>query len=261
MVNKKSHSKKTDFLTKEEVKEAFLAYRRDKDKPTRDMLIENFIYVAEILARKYANKGIEYDDIFQVACIGLIHSIDRFNPEKGFEFSSFATPTIIGEIKKYFRDKGWTIKVPRRIQEISKKINNARNELAQTLQRSPTVEDIATHLGLSEEEVLEVMEASKVYSPQSLDVAFDNAGEENELYLSDLIGVEDEYFRRMENSDFLTKAMERLTPIEKNILMERYFERETQVNIANKFHISQMTVSRIEKKVLEKLKKELMKSM
>lgn len=257
----KSNSTKPGVLSKEEVKEMFIELRKTNDKNIRDRLIENFLYIAEILARKYSKKGIEYDDIFQVASIGLIYAIDRFDVSKGFEFSSFATPTIIGEIKKHFRDKGWTIKVPRRIQEVSKKINNAKTELSQTLQRSPTVEDIAKYLEISEEEVLEVMEASKVYSPQSLDVAFDSSNDEGEVFLSDLIGKEDDFFKRIEYSDFLVKALEKLTPIETKILMDRYFEKQTQVNIAKNLNISQMTVSRIEKKVLQKLKKELTKNM
>ncbi len=247
---------KSDFLSKEEYKELFRKYRDNGDKEARNKLIENFLYIAEILARKYSGKGLEYDDIFQVASIGLIYSIDRFDVDKGFEFSSFATPTIIGEIKKHFRDKGWTIKVPRRIQELSKKINNARSELLQKLMRVPNVEDIAKHLDLSEEEVLEVMEASKVYTPQSLDVSFDAKNGE-EFYLYDMIGGEDSFFDRVDLSDFLMKSMDKLTPIEKQILIERYFEKETQLNIAKKLNISQMSVSRIEKKLLSKLKNEL----
>ncbi|NLM06059.1 MAG: SigB/SigF/SigG family RNA polymerase sigma factor [Tissierellia bacterium] len=255
----KNRTKKSGFLDKEEVREYFDKYKETGDKEVREILIENFLFIPEILARKYTNRGIEYDDIFQVACIGLIYAIDRFDPDRGFEFSSFATPTIIGEIKKYFRDKGWTIKVPRRIQETSKRINNAKLELYQTLGRSPTAEDIADFLGLSEEEVLEVMEASKVYSPQSLDVTFDS-GEENEVYLRDLIGEKDDFFDRIDYSDFLMKALEKLSYVERKILLDRYFDKETQVNIAKELGISQMTVSRIEKKVLEKLKKDLLKS-
>ena len=259
MLMAKNRTKKSGFLDKEEVREYFDKYKETGDKEVREILIENFLFIPEILARKYTNRGIEYDDIFQVACIGLIYAIDRFDPDRGFEFSSFATPTIIGEIKKYFRDKGWTIKVPRRIQETSKRINNAKLELYQTLGRSPTAEDIADFLGLSEEEVLEVMEASKVYSPQSLDVTFDS-GEENEVYLRDLIGEKDDFFDRIDYSDFLMKALEKLSYVERKILLDRYFDKETQVNIAKELGISQMTVSRIEKKVLEKLKKDLLKS-
>lgn len=246
---------------KDEVRELFKAYKETKDKKIRDKLIEKHLYIAEILAKKYANRGIEYDDIFQVACIGLIYAIDRYDIDKGYEFSSFATPTIIVEIKKYFRDKGWTIRVPRRIQELSKKINNAKMQLSQKLQRAPTVEDIADYLGTTEEEVLEAMEASKVYTPQSLDIAFDTNNEDKDVILSDLIGEEDHYFSKIENNDFLVRTMEKLNDIEKRILIDRYFNKKTQVAIAKSLNISQMTVSRIEKRVLEKLRKELEKTM
>ncbi len=249
--------KKTDRRDKEYQKQLFREYQETRDKRIRDMLFEDNMYIAEILSKKYANRGIEYDDIFQVASIGLIYAIDRFDVEKGFEFSSFATPTIIGEIKRYFRDKGWTIRVPRRIQELSKKINNAKTDLSQTLQRSPTVEDIANYLEYTEEEILEAMEASKVYSPQSLDLTYDSNGEDSEMSLSDLVGEEERYYEKIENNDFLDKAMEILNDTEKKILVERYFNKKTQSNIAEDLGISQMTVSRLEKKILEKMKKEI----
>ncbi len=236
----------------------FAKYKETKDKAIRDKLIEDNLYIAEILAKKYTNKGIEYDDIFQVASIGLIYAVDRFDPERGYQFSSFATPTIIGEIKRHFRDKGWTIRVPRRIQELSKRINNAKIELAQTLQKSPTVRDIAEHLGNTEEEVLEAMEASKVYSPQSLDLTYDG-GEDSDISLSDLIGKEEAYYEKIENNDFLEKAMSILSETEKKILIDRYFNKKTQSNIAKELNISQMTVSRLEKKILEKMKSEIEK--
>ncbi|OZV10463.1 B/F/G family RNA polymerase sigma-70 factor [Tissierella sp. P1] len=262
MTNKGQDERENKELKdKTEIKNLFKSYSQNKDKDTRDKLIEKHIYIAEILSKKYANMGIEYDDIYQVACIGLIYAIDRYDIDKGYEFSSFATPTIIGEIKKYFRDKGWTIRVPRRIQELSKKINNAKVFLSQQLQRSPTVEDIATYLKCSEEEILEAMEASKVYTPQSLDVTYDSNNEDKDVNLADLIGEEDHYFSRIENNDFLVKTMEKLNDVEKQILIERYFNKKTQVSIAKMLDISQMTVSRIEKRVLEKLRKEIERTM
>jgi RNA polymerase sigma-B factor len=241
---------------KNEIKALFRRYKEDKSKEIRDKLIEKHLYIAEILSKKYSNRGIDYDDIYQVACIGLIYAIDRYDTDKGYEFSSFATPTIIGEIKKYFRDKGWTIRVPRRIQELSKKVNNSKMHLSQTLQRSPTVEDIAEYLDCTEEEVLEAMEASKVYTPQSLDITFDSNNDDKDINLADLIGEEDLYFNKVENSDFLLKTMNILNKMEKQILIDRYFNKKTQVAIAEDLQISQMTVSRIEKRVLEKLRKE-----
>ncbi len=239
----------------------FKVLKETKDSKIREVLIERHLYIAEILAKKYTNRGIEYDDIYQVACVGLIYAIDRFDVDKGFEFSSFATPTIIGEIKKYFRDKGWTIKVPRRIQELSKKINNAKVTLSQKLQRSPTVTDIAEYLDCTEEEVLEAMEASKVYTPQSLDLTYDSSNDDKDVNLADLIGEEDVYFNKIENNDFLLRSIKKLNDMEKKILIDRYFNRRTQVAIAKDLNISQMTVSRVEKRVIEKLRKEMEKSL
>lgn len=248
-------------MEKEDVKVLFKKYKETKDKIIRDYLIEKHLYIAEILAKKYTNRGIEYDDIYQVASLGLIYAIDRYDVDKGYEFSSFATPTIIGEIKKYFRDKGWAIRVPRRIQELSKKINNARNILSQELQRSPTVKDIADYLNATEEEILEAMEGSKVYTPQSLDVTYDSNGDDKDVNLSDIIGEEDIYFIKIENTDFIKKAIEKLNDMEKKIFIDRYFNEKTQVSIAKELGISQMTVSRIEKKILEKLKREIKKTL
>lgn len=247
-------------LSKDERKSLFAEYAETGDKEIRDILIEEHLYIAEILAKKYTGKGIDYDDIFQVASMGLIFAVERFDPSKGFEFSSFATPTIIGEIKKHFRDKGWTIRVPRRIQELSKKINDAKLSLSQKNQRTPTIQEIAKTLDITTAEVLEVMEASKVYSPESLDMTFDSGGEDRELTRGDRIGVEEEYFNKVELNDFIQRVMENFNDVEKTILIDRYQYRKTQVSIAEKLGISQMTVSRIEKKLLEKMRKEIEKS-
>jgi RNA polymerase sigma-B factor len=248
-------------IAKDNIRDLFLYYDENRDKDTRDILIEKHLYIAEILSKRYANRGIEYDDIYQVASIGLIYAIDRYDVSKGFEFSSFATPTIIGEIKKYFRDKGWTIRVPRRIQELSKKINDSKVHLSQELQRSPTIADIAEYLSTTEEEVLEAMEASKVYTPQSLDITYDSNNDDKDINLADIIGEEDRYFSRIDNNDFIMKIMENLSKVEKEILIDRYINKKTQVVIAKNLDISQMTVSRIEKKILEKLRKEVSETM
>ncbi len=244
-------------LEQERIKQMFREFDTSKDPLLRNQLIEHHLYIAEILAKKYINKGIEYDDLFQVASIGLILAIDRYDVNKGFEFSSYATPTIIGEIKKYFRDKGWVIRVPRRIQELSKKVNNTRTHLSQSLQRSPTVQDISEYLGITDEEVLEAIEASKVYSPLSLDASFDSSSEDREVNLADLVGIEDKNFDNIELSDFINQTMQKLNEMERQILIYRYYDKKTQVAIARELSISQMTVSRIEKKVIEKFRKEL----
>ncbi|WP_297810021.1 SigB/SigF/SigG family RNA polymerase sigma factor [uncultured Finegoldia sp.] len=238
----------------ENIRDLFLKFQQTRDKKTRDLLVEKNLYIAEILAKKYIGKGIEYDDLYQVACIGLIYAIDRYNPEKGFEFSSYATPTIVGEIKKYFRDKGWVIRVPRRIQELNKKVSDAKTYLSQTMQKSPTVEDIADYLSITNEEVLEVLEGAKVYAPQSLDQSVDQTNDDKETNLNELIGAEDKDMLRFENRDLINRCMANLNTVEKKILLGRYFDNKTQISIAKELEISQMTVSRMEKKILKKFK-------
>lgn len=254
----KAKSNETKKERQTRLKQMFSEYHETGNRNLRDMLIEENLYIAEILSKKYVNKGIDYDDLFQVASIGLIYAIDRYDISKGYEFSSYATPTIVGEIKKYFRDRGWVIRVPRRIQELSKKVNTAKVHLSQKLQRTPTVTDIAEYLNISVEEVLEALEGSRVYAPQSLDIPLDSqGGDEGEVILANLIGEEDDYFEKIEMKDFIERAMLKLDEVEKTILIQRYFEKKTQVAIAKELNISQMTVSRMEKKILEKFRKEI----
>ena len=234
-----------------------LKRQKKRIKLVRDRLIEHHIYIAEILSKKYVNKGIEYDDLFQVASLGLIFAIDRFDVSKGYEFSSYATPTIVGEIKRYFRDKSWVIKVPRRIQELSKKVNMARVDLSQELQRNPSIDDIAEYLEISSEEVIEVMDASQVYSPQSLDRSLDSQNDDKDVSFGDLLGFEDKNYESIETMDFIKNTMDKLKDIEKKILIYRYFDKMTQISIATELGVSQMTVSRIEKKIIKKFRKEL----
>ncbi|KAB3532229.1 SigB/SigF/SigG family RNA polymerase sigma factor [Alkaliphilus serpentinus] len=241
-------------------KELFLEYSNAKSIDLRNELVSRHLYIAEILSKKFLNKGIDYEDIYQVASLGLIYAIERFDISKGFEFSSFATPTIIGEIKKHFRDKGWSIRVPRRIQELSKKVNTAKNTLHQRLQRSPLVKDIAEYLECTEDEVIEAMEASQVYTPKSLDITYDNDGEDKDIQLMDLIGEMDKSFDAIENRDFLQKTMEKLNEVEIKVLKDRFFNHKTQMQVAEELQVSQMTISRMEKKIVEKFRKELNKT-
>lgn len=252
-------SKESKQEQKEAIQEKFEEYYKTRDKKLRDELIEEHMYIVDILSNKYVGKGIEKDDLYQVASLGLIYAIDRFDPTKGYAFSSFATPTIMGELKRYFRDKGWVIRVPRRIQNLYKKINTAKKILPQELQRTPTVADIADYLGEDEETILETMEASKVYAPQSLDMKYQVQKGENAIDLSEMIGEEDKNFDSIELKDLIDKSKERLNDLEREILELRYYEGRTQVDIANTLDISQMTVSRIEKKIIQKFTLELEK--
>jgi RNA polymerase sigma-B factor len=244
-----------------ETKELFNIYSNDKNIEIRNILIERHMYLANILAKKYINKGVDFDDIYQVASLALIYAIDRYDIEKGYEFSSFATPTIIGEIKKYFRDKVWTVKVPRRIQELSKKISEAKLFLEQKNKRSPKAIDIANYLECTEEEVLEAIEASYGYQPMSLDTSNNDDSDDKEITLKDKVGQEETSFGNIENMDFINKFVETLNELEVKIFKDRFFLDKTQSVIAKELEISQMTVSRLERKIIEKLKKEYEKNL
>ena len=241
---------------KEKIAKLFLEYDKTRDPKIREKLIVEHLYIAEILAKKYINRGIEYDDLYQVASMGLIFAMDRYDISKGYEFSSFATPTIVGEIKRYFRDKGWVIRVPRRIQELSKKVNQARTHLSQIMQKQPTVTDIAEEIGITEEEVLEAMEASKVYAPESLNKTIDTGSDDKEVNLGDLIGEDDRNFDKVDFYDVVSKQLKTFNDLEKKIFVYRYYDKRTQISIAEELKISQMTVSRIEKKIIQKFREE-----
>ena len=244
-----------------DTKELFKIYNKNKENiEIRNILIERHLYLVNLLSKKYINKGVDFEDIYQVASLALIYAIERYDIEKGYEFSSFATPTIIGEIKKYFRDKVWTLRVPRRIQELSKKINEAKLVLEQENKKYPKVKDIAQYLECTEEEVLEAMEASYGYQPISLDSSSNDDSEEKDISLIDKIGQEESSFGNIEQQDFINKFIETLNELEVKIFKDRFFLDKTQSAIAKELDISQMTVSRLEKKIVEKLRKEYEKN-
>ncbi len=240
-------------------KDLFLMYKKSKDIEIRNELIKRYMYITDILSKKYINKGIDYEDIYQVASLGLIYAIERYDVDRGFEFSSFATPTIIGEIKKHFRDKGWVVRVPRRIKELSKKINLAKEKLQQDLQRTPKISEIADYLSVTQENVIEALEASQVYTPKSLDMNYDNNSEDKNMQLIDIIGEDDKYFDQFENRDFIKNCMKNLNEIEVKIIDDRFFKMKTQIQAAKELGVSQMTVSRMEKKIIKKFQKEYKK--
>jgi RNA polymerase sigma-70 factor, sigma-B/F/G subfamily len=229
----------------------FSKYLEDRSAVHRNEIVNKYMYLAEIISRKFLNRGMEYEDIFQVACIALIKAVERFDTGKGVKFVSFATPTIIGEIKRYFRDKGSVIRIPRRIYEIYQKVNHAREYLSHELQRVPRVDEIAKYLKISEENVLEIIESSNAYNIQSFDQTVYN---DDDLELHETIGADDVTFERIENRDFLEKSLNRFNEPEKEFIRMRYFNGKTQKEIADKLGVSQMYVSRLEKKVLERFR-------
>ena len=158
----------------------FERYARERDVEVRNEIVKKHMYLAEIISRKFLNRGVDYDDIYQVACVALIKAVERFDPSKGFKFASFATPTIVGEIKRYFRDKGSTIRMPRRIYEAYQKVNLAKDQLLQKLGRTPRADEIADHLNIGTETVLEIIESWNAFNLQSFD---QNAYEEDDMEL------------------------------------------------------------------------------
>ena len=234
----------------------FLQYRKTKDLNTRNEIVSRYIYLAEILAKKFINRGVEYDDLYQVACMALINAVERFDVNANVKFVSFATPTIIGEIKRYFRDKASVIRVPRRIYEIYQKVNQTREMLMQKNGRAPRVDEIAAQLNLSEETILEIIESWNVYKIQSFDQSI---YDDDDLELYEAIGEDDESFEKINNRDFLEKSMQHFSDTEKKFIRLRYFENRTQKEIAASFNVSQMYISRLERKTLEKFRRILKK--
>ncbi len=212
--------------------------------------------VARSVALRYAGRGEPLDDLVQVATIGLIKSVDRFDLERGVEFSTYATPTIVGEIKRHFRDRGWAVRVPRRLQELRLHLSTATAELSQQLGRAPTVRELAERLGRSEEEILEGLESANAYSTLSLDVP--DQGEGDSPAVVDSLGSEDEALAGVEYRESLKPLLERLPPREKRILLLRFFGGMTQSQIATELGISQMHVSRLLARTLAKLRADLL---
>ncbi|SFJ91801.1 RNA polymerase, sigma 28 subunit, SigD/FliA/WhiG [Streptomyces pini] len=221
----------------------------------RDALVRMHLPLVEHLARRFRNRGEPLDDLTQVATIGLIKSVDRFDPERGVEFSTYATPTVVGEIKRHFRDKGWAVRVPRRLQELRLSLTTATAELSQQHGRAPTVHELAERLSISEEEVLEGLESANAYSTLSLDVP--DTDDESPA-VADTLGAEDDALEGVEYRESLKPLLEELPPREKKILLLRFFGNMTQSQIAQEVGISQMHVSRLLARTLAQLRDRLL---
>jgi RNA polymerase sigma-B factor len=218
----------------------------------RERAIEAWLPMANHLARRYLGRGEPGDDLMQTATVGLIKAVDRFDPDRGVDFAGFAIPTVLGEIKRHFRDRTWSIRVPRRLQELRQAIGKANNVLTHTLGRSPTVPDIALHLGITEEEVLEGLEGARAYSATSLStpVGADGGG----LELGDTLGGDDHELDLVELRMALGPALARLDEREQKIIALRFFGNQTQSAIADELGCSQMHVSRLLSRALLKLR-------
>ena len=222
----------------------------------RDELVTLHLPLVQFLARRFRDRGEPLEDLVQVGTIGLIKAVDRFDPQRGVEFSTYATPTIVGEIKRHFRDKGWAIRVPRRLQELRLSIGSATAELSQSSGRTPTVAEIAAHLGISEDDVIEGLEGAQAYSTSSLDAPV--GGDDDAPMLADRLGDVDPSLETIEYRESLRPLLAALPSRERRILALRFFHGMTQSQIAEEVGVSQMHVSRLLTKSLATLREGLL---
>lgn len=229
--------------------EAALWRARDTDPRAREELMERYLPFARSLASRYRGANESFDDLIQVASVGLVNAVNRFDPDKGTPFAAFASPTILGELKRYFRDRVWMVRVPRGLQENIRTVETASSDLGAELHRTPTIEEIAHHAGMKEAEVDEVLVAKQERSPVSLDQPDDDEGRTPE----DRIGASDPNFRLVDDKDEIREAMSDLSSVEKRVLRLRFIEDMTQSEIADRIGYSQMHVSRLLRRSLERL--------
>ena len=247
-------------LSRDEVRDLFADYQEaggeEEKAKVRSQLVDQHIGLVEFLARRFRNRGEPLEDLIQVGTIGLLKAIDRFDLERAVEFSTYATPTIVGELKRHFRDKGWAVRVPRRLQELHLELTKVVSLLGQELGRSPTVAELAEHADLTEEEVLEGLEIAQAYNFTSLDAPIDT-DEGSGTSFAEQLGSEDEQLENLEYRASLAPEMSKLPEREQRILYLRFYKGMTQSEIADRLGISQMHVSRLLNRTLMNLRQAL----
>jgi len=236
-------------------RELFVRFAQTRSAAERDALVERFLPLARSLALRFITRGDAYDDVFQVACVGLVKAIDRFDAQRGGAFSSFAVPTIAGEIKRYYRDRAWTVHVPRDLKDLALKVGRAIETLEGELGRKPTVPELAARLRASDEEVLDALQATHAKRARSLDAPRPGVdGEEEALALGATLGVEEAGFAHVERSETLRRLMVALTDREREVVWLRFEDDLTQQEIGERIGVSQMQVSRILREATDKLR-------
>lgn len=237
---------------KEKTRELFRRFKEEGDMDAREKLVMSHLNLVRFIANKFKNRGEPIDDLIQVGYLGLLKAIDRFDPSRGLEFTTFATPTIMGEIKRHFRDKGWSVRVPRRLQELSAKVNQATDTLTSQLQRSPTIAEIADFLDATVDEVLEAMESSSAYSSVSLE-APSGADDDDAPSVIDRYATEDSDLAFTDDRIIIEEALASFSPRERDVIEMRFLKGMTQIEIAEKLGISQVQVSRLLRRTLKKI--------
>ncbi|HEX8550719.1 MAG TPA: SigB/SigF/SigG family RNA polymerase sigma factor [Abditibacteriaceae bacterium] len=238
----------------EEFNFLFAQWRETGDQNLRDRLILSNRSLVSYLARRYSDRGELSEDVMQVGLIGLINALDHFDPSRGVRFATFATPTILGEIRRFFRDKTWGIRVPRRLQEVNQTINSRIEELTQELDRSPSYAEIARALGMPIEDIVEALEMIHVMDPVSIDETLYSGSDDSPTNISDQIGAPDPDLETWGEYAALETALEKLPKNERQVLRLAYFDQHSQVEIARKLQVSQMYVSRLQRKALAHLR-------
>jgi RNA polymerase sigma-B factor len=249
-------SRGTEPLARNEPLELFSRWQEHGERATRDELVERYMPLARKLARRYAGRREPFNDLLQVASYGLLNAIDRFDSTRGTAFSSYAVPTILGELKRYLRDLGWSVHVPRGAQELALKVELAREALTTSLGRSPTLFELAEHLETNIEVVLEGLEAAAAHHSTSLDAPLDARLDDPEgesVTLGETLGVEEGGFGRVEEGLTVAAALRQLSDHEQKVLALRFFEGMTQSEIAKETGFSQMHVSRTLRRTIERL--------
>lgn len=250
MTEKTSSSKSA--WDKQKTRELFRRYKEDGDMEAREQLVMSHLNLVRFLANKFKNRGEPLDDLVQVGYLGLLKAIDRFDPDRGLEFTTYATPTILGEIKRHFRDKGWSVRVPRRLQELSAKVNQATDTLTTQFQRSPTIQEIADYLDASVDEVLEAMESSSAYSSVPLE-GTGSSDNDDAPSVIDRYGSEDNELAFTDDRLVIEEALKGFSPREREVIELRFLKGMTQIEIAEQLGISQVQVSRLLRRTLKKI--------
>lgn len=233
------------------------ALREDDPERTaiRDACVERCLPLAEHIARRFDGRGEAFEDLLQVARLGLVNAVDRFDPERGSDFVSFAVPTIMGEVRRHFRDTGWAVRVPRRMKELHLALSKATSELSQHLGRAPTAAELAEELGIDQEDVLQGLVAGNAYQTVSVDRSSPSG--DDGLTLADTLGDYDAALDEVENHEALRPLLEALPPRERTVVLLRFFGNMTQTQIAERVGVSQMHVSRLLTKTLAQLREQL----
>jgi RNA polymerase sigma-B factor len=232
-------------------------YHEQGDLAAREQLIEQYMSLVRSLARRYSYRGEQLDDLVQIGAIGLIKAIDRFDVNRGVELTTYATPNIIGEIKRHFRDRGWSVRVPRGLQELNIKLSRLIEDLTVQNGRSPTIPELAKAAGVTDEEVLEALESGRAYSSLSLSAGSGGQDDDGELDPLESLGTEEHQYEVSEDRAVLAPGFRVLDQRERTILHLRFFEGLTQSQIAQQVGISQMHVSRLIRRSLEKIRNEI----